>query len=84
MAGQAASRALIDTESGFRQRSPRKPKRVWMCYNAFKRYCYKAIKRCVIMHLRDSQFNDFGWYVVSKPILNQSSICGLENALQTM
>ena len=27
MAGQAASRAAIDTQSGFRQRSSRKPKR---------------------------------------------------------
>ena len=28
MAGQAASRAAIDTQLDFRQRSPRKPKRV--------------------------------------------------------
>lgn len=29
MAGQAASRTAIDTQLGFRQRSPRKPKQGW-------------------------------------------------------
>lgn len=29
MAGQAASRAAIDTQLDFRQRRPRKPKRMW-------------------------------------------------------
>lgn len=30
MAGQAASRAVSDKQLDFRQRSPRKPKRVWV------------------------------------------------------
>ena len=32
MAGQAASRAVIDTQLHFRQRSVRKPKRVWVIF----------------------------------------------------
>lgn len=50
MAGQAASRAAIDTQLYFRQRSTRKPKRVWIMTSNM----VSPVNFC--HNLRDSQF----------------------------